>query len=142
MSKKRKLKKEGKYKESAGLHTGEFKKAKWTNTLNVEGKPTEVKRSWKEGPFRNRAVEWWGSTKTVYKRGKEPGYSGDLWLPKKKKTFGIGYTFDVDGKDIDITGTDTTIYKRGEDPKFKPSEKEGKKIWRKTARNKRKGKTN
>ena len=141
MSKKRKLKKEGKYKESAGLYTGEFKKAKWTSILNIEGKPTEVKRSWKEGPFRNRAVEWWGSTKTVYKRGKEPGYSGDLWLPKKKKTFGIGYTFGIDNKDVDITGTEKINIKTGKTT-FRPSKKEDRKTFRKIARNKRKGKTN
>ena len=72
MGKKRKLKKEGKYKESAGLYTEEFRKADWTDTLNIKGKPTTVERSWKEGPFRNRAVEKWNGEKTVYKMTRNP----------------------------------------------------------------------
>ena len=74
--KKKKLKKEGKYNEAAGLETGEFRKAKWTDESGN-------KRSWKEGPFRNRAVEKWNEKKTVYK-GRETDVPGQrLWTKKK-----------------------------------------------------------
>ena len=77
MSKKRKLKQKGKYKESAGLHTGEFKKAKWADELG--------ERSWKEGPFRNRAVEVWNGERTVYKGHKTDVPGQRLWIEKNKK---------------------------------------------------------
>ncbi len=75
-SKKNKLKKEGKYNEAAGLETGESRKAKWIDESGNE-------RSWKEGPFRNRAVETWNGDKTIYKghKGDKPGQR--VWDKKK-----------------------------------------------------------
>ena len=75
MSKKRKLKKEGRYNEAAGLETGELRKANWTDHSGNE-------RSWKEGPFRNRAVEKWNSEKSVYKGNKTDKPGQRLWIKK------------------------------------------------------------
>jgi len=79
MSKKRKLKKEGKYKESAGLYTGEFKSAKWTDELG--------ERSWNEIPFANRSIERINGDKTVYKKTKNPK-PYDVTHIKKKTSIG------------------------------------------------------
>jgi len=78
MSKKRKLKKEGKYNEAAGLYTGEFRKGSWVD--NEDGS----ERSWKEGPFKNRAVETWNGIKTIYKGSKTDVPGQRLYEWKKK----------------------------------------------------------
>jgi len=77
---KRQLKKEGVVPQNKLKDMGLIKNAKWTDELGD--------RSWKEGPFRNRAVETWNGTKRVYKKGKEEGYDGDLWNLKKNKEDG------------------------------------------------------
>ncbi len=76
--KKKKLKKEGKYNEAAGLETGESRKAKWIDESGNE-------RSWKEGPFRNRAVETWNGDRTVYKGEKTDLPGQRLWTKKREK---------------------------------------------------------
>lgn len=77
MDKKRKLIKQGKYKESAGLETGEFRKAEWSDVTGD--------RSWKQGPFKNRAVEVWNGIKTIYKGSKTDIPGQTLWTKKHKK---------------------------------------------------------
>ena len=78
--KKRKLKKEGKYNEAAGLYTGDFRSASWTDEDGNE-------RSWKEGPFRNRAVETWNGDKIIYK-GSKTDLAGQIEWKKKKTIYG------------------------------------------------------
>ncbi len=133
MSKKRKLKKEGKYKESAGLYTGEFKSAKWTDELG--------ERSWNEIPFANRSIERINGDKTVYKKTKNPK-PYDITHIKKKTTQSGGWGFGIDGKEKIVEGKMKRKYDDEGNitkEKFRASNKEDRKMFRKIKKNKRKG---
>lgn len=131
--KKRKLKKEGRYNEAAGLHTGDLRSASWTDEAGNE-------RSWKEGPFRNRAVETWNGEKTVYKgrKGDKPGQR--IW--DKKKTIQKGsWGFGIDGKEVEVEGTMKKKYDKSGNvikEKFRPSSGKDRRMFRKIDRNERK----
>ena len=78
MGKKRKYKSKKQLKEDISqdklLETGLIRKAEWTDVAG--------KRSWKEGPFKNRAVEVWNGIRTVYKGSYGiPGQT--IWRKKK-----------------------------------------------------------
>lgn len=128
--KKKKLKKEGKYNEAAGLETGELRKASWTDSDGNE-------RSWKEGPFRNRAVETWNGDKTVYKgrKGSIPGQR--VW--NKKKTIKKGsWGFGIDGKEVEVEGTMKKKYDKSGNvvkEKFRASSSKDRKMFRQIDRN-------
>jgi len=131
---KRQLKKEGVVPQNKLKDMGLIKNAEWTDELGD--------RSWKEGPFRNRAVETWNGTKRIYKKGKEEGYDGDLWNIKKKKEYGVGFTEEVDGKTYNVSKTITTKHKKDGTVKVKEryEDKEQRNMMRKVEKNKRKGK--
>ena len=134
MSKKRKLKKEGKYNEAAGLETGELRKAKWTDESGNE-------RSWKEGIFRNRAVEKWNGKKTVYKTTRNPK-PYDITHIKKKSVERGGWGFGIDGNKKIVEGKMKRKYDDEGNitkEKFRASNEEDRKIFRKIKKNKRKG---
>jgi hypothetical protein len=129
--KKKKLKKEGKYNEAAGLETGEFRKAKWTDESGN-------KRSWKEGPFRNRAVETWNGDKTVYKSTKNPKPYEVTHIKKKsiRKPHTVSYeTGTPDEYEEKVTGI-----KIGKNIIAIKKDAAGLK-YKETKKNKRKGKT-
>ncbi len=132
--KKRKLKKEGKYNEAAGLYTGEFRKGSWID--NEDGS----ERSWKEGPFRNRAVETWNGDKTIYKghKGDKPGQR--VW--DKKKTIQKGsWGFGIDGKEVEVEGTMKKKYDKSGNvtkEKFRAKSAKDRKMFRKIDRNEKK----
>jgi len=131
--KKRKLKKEGKYNEAAGLYTGDFRSASWTDEAGNE-------RSWKEGPFRNRAVETWNGDKTVYKsrKGSIPGQR--IW-DKKKTTEHGGWGFGIDGEEKIVEGTMKKKYDKSGNvvkEKFRADSRKDRKMFRQIDRNERK----
>ena len=131
--KKRKLKKEGRYNEAAGLYTGDLRSASWTDEAGN-------KRSWKEGPFRNRAVETWNGDKTIYKgrKGDKPGQR--IW--DKKKTIQKGsWGFGIDGKEVEVEGTMKKKYDKSGNvikEKFRPASGKDRRMFRKIDRNEKK----
>ena len=123
-----------KYNKAAGLYSGESTKASW---VDDEGN----KRSWKEGPFRNRAVETWNGDKRVYKSTKNPK-PYDVTHIKKKTTQSGGWGFGIDGKEKIVEGKMKRKYDDEGNitkEKFRASNKEDRKMFRKIKKNKRKG---
>lgn len=126
---KRQLKKEGIVPQNKLKDMGLIKNAEWTDELGD--------RSFKEGPFRNRAVETWNGEKTVFK-GKKTDLPGQKEWIKKKSVQKGSWGFGIDGKEVEVEGTMKRKYNKSGSvvkEKFRASSGKDRKMFRKIDRN-------
>ena len=127
---KRQLKKD--MPQNKLMEMGLIRKAKWTDELGD--------RSWKEGPFRNRAVETWNGDKTVYKGSKTNIPGQREWTNKKSVEKG-SWGFGIDGKEVEVEGAMKRKYNKSGNvvkEKFRASSSKDRKMFRKIDRNEKK----